>query len=114
MGGGVGKEAAYHTQSQPHGGKDEPGSELTLPEAPGKLMAPLPQPLCIPFKIDLPTGTHKCYSLVRQILGQLRSAKSQAPAGLSLPASKQKVTVTAALREGCGAAGPFASSHVRS
>lgn len=76
-----------------------------MPEAPGKVMAPLPKPLCIPFKLDLPTGTPKCYSLVRQILGQLRSAKSQAPAGLSLPASKQKVTVTAALRRGAGRQG---------
>lgn len=75
-------------------------------------MPPLAELLRIPFEPDFPTRTHKCYSLVRRIPGQLRIGQKPG-ACLSLPASNQKVTVIAALRAGCGAAEPPASSHVR-
>lgn len=63
----------------------------------------------IPFELDIPIGIERGCSPRPRVPGQLRVGQKPRSC-LSLPDSKPKTsTVTTALRDGCGAAGPFAT-----
>lgn len=63
----------------------------------------------IPFELDIPIGIERGCSPRPRVPGQLRVGEKPRSC-LSLPDSKPKTsTVTTALRDGCGAAGLFAT-----